>query len=148
PSISRVGGNTPTDRLGPKVRFAHHATTPDDVIGIAAPQFNRAHGANGLSWTVIPNLGQSEGAVLALPQGRPATSVEEGVRLEYDVRVKRAGPAVLTLHLAPTLDTLGKDGLHIGVSIDERPVHILTAALEPSGGAQDTPNKTHWSQSV
>lgn len=62
--------------------------------------------------------------------------------------VDQSGPATLTLFLAPTLDTLGKGGLSIGVSVDDQPVQPLTARLEATGGTQDTPGKQAWAEAV
>jgi hypothetical protein len=148
PSIMRIGGDTPADRLGPKLQFADRAPAPQGVIAIEAPDFTRARNGKGLSWTVIPNLGRTKGAVLALPQGRAETSAADGIRLEYDVTIEKAGPARLTLYLAPTLDTLGTRGIRVGVSVDKGAVQTLTAALEPTGGGEDTPNKKQWARAV
>ncbi|MFT6571142.1 MAG: hypothetical protein ACJAWY_002865 [Sphingomonas echinoides] len=102
-----------------------------------------------MRWTKIPHLGRTEGAVIALPQGRPATVPDDGVRLEYDVTVTKAGSGLLTLYLAPTLDTIGKTGgVRIGVSIDEGAVQTLQAQLEATGGTQDTPGKKRWAKAV
>jgi hypothetical protein len=135
PSIMRVGGDTPTDRLGPKLQFADRAPAPQGVIAIEAPDFTRARNGKGLSWTVIPNLGRTKGAVLALPQGRAETSAADGIRLEYDVTIEKAGPARTR-------------GIRVGVSVDKGAVQTLTAALEPTGGEQDTPNKKQWARAV
>ena len=62
--------------------------------------------------------------------------------------MKRAGPADVTLYLAPTLDTQGGNGGRIGVSLDDGPMHVLQAHLEATGGAQDNPAKMLWAQSV
>jgi len=64
------------------------------------------------------------------------------------VQVTEAGPASLTLILAPTLDTSGSGGVRIGVSLDDGPVQTLVAALEATGGAQDTPGKQRWAKAV
>jgi hypothetical protein len=148
PSITRVGGDTPTDRRGAGVRFIERPAAPRGVIAIEAPAFSRAHDGAGLRWTAIPDLGRTEGAVLALPQGRAATAPADGVRLDYDVSVETAGPATLTLYLAPTLDTDGGDGVRIGVSLDDGPVRTLTVALEPTGGGTDAPAKRRWAEAV
>jgi hypothetical protein len=148
PSITRVGGDTPTERRNPRPTFVAGPAAPDGILAIEAPAFSRARNARGLNWTRIPHLGRTDGAVVALPQGRPATTSEDGVRLEYDVVVTRAGPGQLTLYLAPTLDTIGKDGVRFGVSIDGGAVQTLQARLEATGGAQDTPEKQNWARAV
>jgi hypothetical protein len=59
-----------------------------------------------------------------------------------------AGPATVTLYLAPTLDTIGHGGVRIGLSVDNEPVRLLEAKLAPTGGAQDTPGKKAWADAV
>jgi hypothetical protein len=148
PSIIRVAGDTPTERRGAGVRFVGRRPAPAGVIAIEAPSFSRARNGSGLRWTAIPHLGRTQGSVLALPQGRPATSPAQSVCLEYDTRVATPGPATLTVYLAPALDTIGGDGVRIGVSLDDGPVRTLTAELEATGGAQDTPPKRAWAEAV
>ncbi|MEO6381871.1 MAG: glycosyl hydrolase 115 family protein [Nitrobacter sp.] len=148
PSITRVGGDTPDDRRNPRPKFIDRRPAPEGLIAIAAPDFSRALNGAGLRWTKIPHLSRTDGAVVALPQGRPATTANDRVCLEYDVTVARAGPGMLTLHLAPTLDTIGKTGVRIGVSLGDGPIQVLQAQLEATGGAQDTPDKKRWAQAV
>ncbi|MDE8453401.1 hypothetical protein, partial [Klebsiella pneumoniae] len=73
--------------------------------------------------------------------GHPATDAEDSVFLEYDIVVQQAGPATLALYLVPTLDVAGHHGARIGVSIDNRPVQILRASLEATGGDQNSEAK-------
>ncbi|MDX5986238.1 MAG: glycosyl hydrolase 115 family protein [Pseudomonadota bacterium] len=149
PSITRVGGDTPSEQRSPRPTFVDSRPTPDGILAIEALAFSRARHASDLRWTKIPHLGRTEGAVIALPQGRPATVPDDGVRLEYDVTVTKAGSGLLTLYLAPTLDTIGKTGgVRIGVSIDEGAVQTLQAQLEATGGTQDTPGKKRWAKAV
>ncbi len=74
-----------------------------------------------------------------MPQiAQPA--LDQAVRLEYDIRTVKTADATLNLYLAPTLDTAGKGGLRIGVSIDDRPMQLLSFDLKP-----DAPD---WNQAV
>lgn len=148
PSITRVAADTPNDRRRPQPRFVAPARAPEGVIAIEAPAFSRARDGKGMRWTVIPNLGRTAGAVIALPQGLPATTQQDGVSLEYDVTVEKGGPAQVTLFLAPTLDTSGGSGVRIGVSLDGGAVQVLQARLEATGGPEDTPGKERWAQAV
>lgn len=148
PSIMRVGGDTPNGRRNPRPKFVDHPPAAEGLISVAATDFDRAQDGGGLQWTRIPRLGREGGAMVALPQGRSATSAKDGICLEYDVAVRHAGPGALTLHLAPTLDTIGKDGVRVGVSLGEGPVQILQARLEATGGAQDTADKKRWAGAV
>jgi len=120
---------------------------PDDSV-IEASRYRRAVDGQGLHWQAIAHLGQGEGAVLALPQGRDATTVEDGVRLEYDVAVERAGDVRVGLVLVPTLNTSGGDTLRIGVSLDDGPVQVLADALSPAPNASTRQAQHDWNQAV
>ncbi|WP_343058086.1 hypothetical protein [Sphingomonas kyeonggiensis] len=97
---------------------------------------------------MVPHLGRTREAVLALPQGQPATSVADGVRLEYAVPVAKAGDLNVQLILVPTLGT-GADGkLRVGVSIDDGPVEVLTDLLTPAPNAADSQPKRDWNKAV
>lgn len=148
PSIVRVGADTPKERQQPQPVFVARAPAPLGIVAIEATGFSRARDGRGVRWTPIAHLGRTGGAMLALPQGRPATKVEDAVCLEYDVVVRKAGPATVTLYLVPTLDVSGHKGARIGVSIDNRPVQFLQTSLEPTGGDQDTPSKKRWADAV
>ena len=148
PSIVRVGADTPSDQQRLQPKFVARAHTPAGVIACEAQDFTRARNGKDLRWTIVPHLGRTAGAVLTLPQGRPATRVEDGLCLEYDVTVEKAGPATVALYLAPTLDTFGHGGVRVGVSLDDGAVQTLQAGLTATGGAQDTPEKRSWAEAV
>lgn len=147
PSVARVSADTPPEKLATKVVFAGSAASDPNLVTIEAAKFDRAVDGKGLTWTVLSDLGQGD-AVLALPQGRPATEISDGVRLDYAVSVPRAGPAKVRLRLAPTLDTSGGKGLRIGVSLDDGPVQVLTSSLVPTAGSASTPEQVAWVAAV
>ncbi|MFV3129017.1 glycosyl hydrolase 115 family protein [Niveispirillum sp. KHB5.9] len=147
PSISRVSADTPPDRLAAQIKFAQPERSDPRTIILPAAKFDRAVGGRGLTWTVLSNLGQGD-AVLALPQGRPSTGADDGVRLEYAVTLPEAGTAHVALRLAPTLDTRGGQGIRIGVSIDDGPVQMVTSHLIPTPGAVTMPEQAAWVEAV
>lgn len=83
-----------------------------------------------------------------LPQGQPATSVEDSMRLEYDIETLQSGNLSVTLHLSPTLDTVDSDGLRSGVSLNGKPVQIAVANLIPTSGALHVPELQAWINAV
>ena len=115
---------------------------------IEATQFARANSAKGLAWTAIPNLGQHEGAVMALPQGRAATAVADDVRVEYDVDLPQGGNWSLLLHMAPTIAVRKADGIRIAVAIGDGKPQTLKLNLIPTAGAADTQPQKDWSRAV
>ncbi len=115
---------------------------------IEAVHYSRAVDGQGLHWQAIPRLGRGEGAMLALPQGRAATTPADGVRLEYDIEVQHAGALPIDLVLVPTLDTTGGSTLRIGVSLDQGPVQVLSDSLVPAPNASVSQAQRDWSQAV
>jgi len=119
-------------------------------IAIEAARFMRVHNGKGLAWRTIPNLGRGTGAVAAFPQGRPPTSQDDAVYLEYDVKIPpdKTAHRTIELHLLPTLNTSGGVDLRIGVSIDDGPMQALSMRLTPSPDPGKTPEQRNWEQAV
>jgi len=144
PQLTRVTGS----QASKEIRFSTSTGADADVIALEAPNFSRAVSNRNFSWKVIPNLGRTLGAVTAFPQGQPATTPQDSVRLEYDVTVTRAGNLAIQLYLAPTLNTSGGDGLRIGVSVDDGPVQTLTSRLLPAATTADAQVQRNWNEAV
>ncbi|WP_037488272.1 glycosyl hydrolase 115 family protein [Sphingomonas phyllosphaerae] len=147
PSITRVAADTPDFKRNIQPRFAAPAA-PRGVVSVEATAFDRTRAAGGVRWTAIPHLGKTRGAMVALPQGRPATRAEDQIALDYDVTLATGGDTQLTVELAPSLDTTGGKGVRLSVAIDGGTARPLQARLEATGGAQDTPAKQAWAEAV
>lgn len=141
PKVMRVPGTAARIAFLPQVILPEAGT-------IEAGDYARAVDGKGLRWTAIPHLGRTKGAVLALPQGRPATAPEDGVRLEYALPVAKPGDLRVQLILAPTLGTGAEGKLRIGVSLDNGPVQVLSDLLTPAPNAADTQPKRDWERAV
>jgi len=115
---------------------------------IEATNYTRAVGGAGLTWHKIAHLGQGEGAMLALPQGRASTTRADGVRLEYAFDVVKAGDVRMRLDLLPTLDTTGGNTLHLGVSLDDGPMQVLADALTPAATDAALQAQRDWNRAV
>ena len=146
----------PADVMPPLVRGADLASVqpapeperePDILQAIPTALF-KGEGGGRFEWTRVPYLGRWGEAQLALPQGRPATAPADGVYLEYPLRLTEAGDYELVVQLVPTLDTIGDDGLRIGLSLDGGPVRELVVRLEPTNGQADTPPRAAWVKAV
>jgi hypothetical protein len=145
PAVKRVDAAAPAK----PIEFANHSTaSTNDVVSIEAPHFSKAVNGKGLEWRVIPNLGRTLGSVIALPQGHAPTTEQDGVRLEYDVSIQKAGDLTVQLYLCPTLDTTGRGSQHIGVSIDDRPMQTLTDKLLPAPNATTLEEQRDWNEAV
>jgi len=109
--------------------------------------FVRTFDNAAVRWQVLAMTGRTGSAVVSYPQGQPATSVEDGVRLEYDV-ILNGGPTKAAIYLSPTLDTQGRGGLRVGVSLDDGPVQILTSILEPTNDPAKNQAQRDWEKAV
>ena len=148
PVVMRTDGDRPEDRREVAELFAPRPPGESGGHAIDAADFDRSHEAAGLTWTALPDLGQPDRAMVALPQGRPPTTAADGVRLDYDIEVAIEGDLHVTLRLSPTLDTRGGDGLRIGVSLDDGPLTVAVSSLEPTTGAARTPAQQAWTAAV
>ena len=135
-------------RAVPAIAFAVPSRDGVAKKVIEAVHYSRAVNGQGLHWQAISHLGQGAGAMLALPQGRAATTPADGVRLEYDIVVERAGQLPIDLVLVPTLETTGGSTLRIGVSLDQGPVQVLSDSLVPAPNASVSQAQRDWSQAV
>ena len=158
--IGYTNWQQPDTQVMPKVKFVENtnigALQPvtelhdDDFpvpIAIEAVNFTRAKDGAGLTWTKIANLGAGQGAVLALPQGRPSTTRADNVRLDYAVKLF-GGDNTVQLELLPTLNTSGGVDVRIGVALDDRPMQTLATRLTPAPGAATTDEMRNWRQAV
>jgi endo-1,4-beta-D-glucanase Y len=147
PAVKRVPGHADAATVRRQLAVAPRAGAFDTHV-IEATQFARAHIAKGLTWTAIPNLGQHQGAAMALPQGRAATTVADDVRVEYDVDLPQRGNRALLLHMAPTIDVRKTDGIRIAVAINDGKPQTLKLNLMPTAGAAGTQPEKDWSRAV
>ncbi len=133
PSVThfKISGGT-TVIMGIQYRQpVQEANSDPGYIAIEAEHYTREFGGGNIRWLAVPNLGRTLSSIISYPQIAPPTTVEDGVRLEYDVDLQKAGDVKLNLYLAPTLDTRGKGGLRVAVAIDDGPAQMLSFNLDP-----------------
>ncbi len=147
PAVQRVAGTADAAAVQRQLQSFTRPETGGPRV-IEATQFTRANGAKGLAWTAIPHLGQHQGAVVVLPQGRAATTVADDVRLEYEVETPRPDSWTLALHMAPTIDVRKAGGIRIAVAIADGKPQTLTLHLVPTAGAADTQPQKDWARAV
>jgi hypothetical protein len=151
PEVKRTPGAPAGDKAAKEIRFERYEHTDGPgAIGIDATRFARAHGGKGLTWRVIPNLGQGAGAVSAFPQGQAPTSQADGIHVEYDVIVPpfKTSRLIVDLHMVPTLNTSGGVDVRIGVSVDDGPMQPLSMRLTPSPDPGKTQEQRDWERAV
>ncbi|RZJ08967.1 MAG: hypothetical protein EOP39_12580 [Rubrivivax sp.] len=147
PAVKRVPGTADAAAVLAQLKPFRHMG-PYEPRVVEATQFVRASSAKGLAWTAIPNLGHGSGAVVALPQGRPATTVADDVRLEYEVETTAANRWTPQLHMVPTIDVRKAGGIRIAVAVGDQQPQTLTLNLIPTPGAADTQEQKDWARAV
>ncbi len=145
PEVKRVppGNVPPADGVLKAV-----PSTDDASFSVEATRFTRARDGKGLHWYAIPNLGHGLGAIAAFPQGRPATTQQDGVHLQYDVKLDWDGATGVRLHLLPTLETTGGVDIRMGVSIDDGAMQTVSMRLVPSPGPPTMQEQHNWEKAV
>ncbi|MEO3693747.1 glycosyl hydrolase 115 family protein [Roseateles paludis] len=145
PAVQQVS----VDGVAPTPRFGALPQPAASRLKIfEAPDFAAAQNGRGLTWRVIPNLGRTAGAVTAFPQAQPATTLQDGVRLEYPLDLAEGGDLEVRLILVPTLDTSGKATLRVGVSIDDGEVQVLQDHQIPAPTTTTRDEQRNWNQAV
>jgi hypothetical protein len=159
--IGYTGWQQPEEQVMPEVKRVEKSAAPsaiafampvssemkNGVISIEAADFVRGNGT-AFNWRVIPNLGRGPGAVTAFPQGRPATTQNDSVYLEYALNLPKAGDTTVQLHLLPTLNTSGGVDVRIGVSLDEGAMQTVALRLIPSPDPPKVQEQRDWEQAV
>ena len=96
----------------------------------------------------MENLGQSEAAMMVLPQGLTTTTLDDNLSITYSIEQPYYGDASVELELSPTLDTYGRGGIRLGIAVDDKPAEIVSFDLHATGGAQRTPEEKAWANAV
>ncbi|MBP1205010.1 hypothetical protein JOD97_003052 [Duganella sp. 1411] len=89
------------------------------VIAIEAEHYTRALAPVGRRWQTIPGYGRTLSGVTPMPSTAPALTVQDGMRLEYDVHLFSAGEVKLHVVLSPTLKFQPGAGFRYAVSVDD-----------------------------
>lgn len=148
PTLVQVAADTPLEHRNKQPVFINPAQNENKTLEIAAVNFSKRHSNKHFSWTPIPNLGIDGSAVLALPQGKPATSVQDNVSVEYEFELDAATDLEIHFHLAPTLDTYGVKGIRFAVALDGGEISTLVSNLIPTAGAVKVPEQQDWVNAV
>lgn len=97
------------------------------VVAIEAEHSNRQFAAPGRKWQLIPGHGRTWSGMTTTPVTADALTVEQGMRLEYDVHLQTPGSYTLHVTLAPTLNFKPGPGLRYAVAIDDEAPQIVNA---------------------
>jgi hypothetical protein len=102
------------------------------VIAIEAEHYTRALAPVGRRWQTIPGYGRTLSGVTTMPGAAPALTVQDGMRLEYDVHLFSAGEVKLRVLLSPTLKFQPGAGFRYAVSVDDGPPEDVNVHADQS----------------
>lgn len=118
----------------PKHRKGNYFYQFSGYISMGAAHYTSAVNSNGITWTILPDLGRTGDAITAFPvtakQQQPGGN---SPRLSYDFYLKKADSFELSIHCSPTLNIYhSSEGLRFAVSIDDEDPEIISLNKEDS----------------
>lgn len=133
-TVVAIVNNKPTIKSKGFVESNHY-------ISIEAEHFSKAVNKNGVSWTVIPDLGKTLSGVTTFPVTSPRQTISnDGPHLEYEINIVDTGRVNVVTYCSPTIDFTNSDGLHYAISIDDEPPVMVNLHADTSPRA--------WERSV
>ncbi len=89
---------------------------------------------NGQSWIPLPAYGRSLGAIGLSKHRMPRPmSLQDMPRATYRIQTKSSGTCRVQLYIAPSLDYRNKDGLKLGLSMNEEEPLVLNTSEKDTG---------------
>jgi hypothetical protein len=102
------------------------------VVAIEAEHHARAVAPAGRSWLRIPGHGHTLSGVTPLPVDAAPATLQDGMRLEYDVHLFQAGSVKVQATLAPTQKFRPGPGFRYAVSFDDQPPVVVDVHADGS----------------
>jgi hypothetical protein len=99
----------------------------EGYVSIEANYYTKAVNTNGITWTVLPDLGRTGSAITPYPVTAPLqTPGGTAPHLEYDVYLTSGDSVKVMAYFSPTLNFHNDEGLKYAVSIDNDQPQIIT----------------------
>lgn len=111
----------------PRTDDPYFGNVSGSEFSIPAIAFNRNIPGKAAAWTLLPDLGRSEGCMGIQPVTAPSTQPSEAPRLEYRVLLTDADSVSLCIGILPTQDVNPERGLRLAVSLDDEAPLTLDA---------------------
>jgi hypothetical protein len=102
------------------------------VVAIEAEHHARALAPAGREWLRVPGHGLTLSGMTTLPAEAPAATLQDGMRLEYDVTLFEPGKVKVQATLAPTLKFRPGEGFRYAVSFDDEAPRIVNVHADAS----------------
>ena len=102
-------------------------------VSINAADYIKAVNPGNTHWQVLNNYGRTSTAITLFPPTLPKQeATDDAPHLEYKVDLSDTGKINLYVYLAPTIDFVGKEGLHYAVAFDnDKPQVVNFTAPKP-----------------
>jgi hypothetical protein len=110
------------------------------VVAIEAEHHARAIAPKGREWLRVPGHGHTLSGMTTLPVDAPAATLQDGMRLEYEVYLFEPGKVKVQATLAPTLKFRPGPGFRYAVSFDDEAPKIVDVHADAS--------EKHWEKIV
>jgi hypothetical protein len=110
------------------------------VVAIEAEHHARALAPAGREWLRVPGHGLTLSGMTTLPAEAPAATLQDAMRLEYDVYLLEPGRVEVQATLAPTLKFRPGAGFRYAVSFDDEAPRIVDVHADAS--------EKHWEKIV
>lgn len=124
----------------PRTDEPYFGNVSGSEFSIPAIAFNRNVPGKAAAWTLLSDLGRSEGCMGIQPVTAPSTQPSEAPRLEYRVLLTDADSVSLCIGILPTQDVNPERGLRLAVSLnDEAPLTLDARQGFKDEFAEDTP---------
>lgn len=124
----------------PRTDDPYFGNVSGSEFSIPAIAFNRNVPGKAAAWTLLSDLGRSEGCMGIQPVTAPSTQPSEAPRLEYRVLLTDADSVSLCIGILPTQDVNPERGLRLAVSLnDEAPLTLDARQGFKDEFAEDTP---------
>ena len=111
----------------PRTDEPYFGNVSGSEFSIPAIAFNRNIPGKAAAWTLLPDLGRSEGCMGIQPVTAPSIQPSEAPRLEYRVLLTNVDSVSLCIGILPTQDVNPERGLRLAVSLDDEAPLTLDA---------------------
>ena len=111
----------------PRTDEPYFGNVSGSEFSIPAIAFNRNIPGKAAAWTLLPDLGRSEGCMGIQPVTAPSIQPSEAPRIEYRVLLTDADSVSLCIGILPTQDVNPERGLRLAVSLDDEAPLTLDA---------------------
>jgi len=110
------------------------------VVAIEAAHYARAAVPAGREWLQVPGHGHTLSGMTTLPAEAPAATLQDGMRLDYELTLFEPGRVKVQATLAPTLRFRPGAGLRYAISFDDEAPQIVDVHADAS--------ERHWEKIV